>query len=96
MPRASLKKEDQIFQKAETVLPWVASTERFAEQVQLRFQQAVRDQDDVEPDDSREHRQQVTLDTLDKLRASVARIAAAASTGDTSDEGQDFPPRGAA
>jgi len=87
---------DPIFEKEETVLPWVASTERFAEQVQLRLQQSARDQDEAEPDDSRELRHQVTLDTLDKLRAAVARMASAESAGSASDEGQETAGTGGA
>jgi hypothetical protein len=66
---------DQIFTTNDNVLPWVASTERFAEQVQLRFQQVDRDRADEGHDTAPDLQRQVTLATLDKLRASVAKMA---------------------
>jgi hypothetical protein len=52
----------------EDVSAWVASTERFAEQVQLRYQQLARDE--ILPKGSSRERE--ALDTLDKLREAVA------------------------
>jgi len=64
---------DVLFQEEESVLPWVAATERFAEQVELRLQQSARDED--QPDEEQGRQQSVAMDIVDKLRASVARHA---------------------
>jgi hypothetical protein len=67
---------EKIFDTQDTILPWVASTERFAEQVQLRFQQSARDEQGTDPEESQSVRHEVALDTVNKLRSAVARIAA--------------------
>jgi hypothetical protein len=86
---------DEIFEKQESVLPWVASTERFAEQVQLRIQQLARDQEEEGPDQSRDLRQQVALDTLSKLRESVARVASDQAASGTEGKAEGSVKRGA-
>ena len=77
---------DAYFAKGD-VLPWVASTERYVENVQLRFQHSAQNSVDDQPDESVALRQEVTMQTLDKLRSAVARIAEgsgpAVSAGDT-------------
>lgn len=64
-----------IIESSGTVQPWIASTERFAEQVQLRFQQSARD-DDAGDDRTQDVRHEVAFETVNKLRAAVARMAA--------------------
>lgn len=64
---------------AERVSPLVASTERFAEQVQLKYQQLARD-DRLPAIGTRAAEFEATCDTLDKLRAAVAGIEARAPT----------------
>ncbi len=64
---------DPIFDGSERVSSLVASTERFAEQVQLRFQQMARD--DLMPHSSRTVAEaKATFETLDKLRRAVAEV----------------------
>jgi hypothetical protein len=75
---------EPIFEKQESIQPWVASTERFAEQVQLRFQQSARDDvvdDEAETEPAQSMRQEVAFETVDKLRAAVARMAASDTGG---------------
>jgi hypothetical protein len=64
---------DSFFASGERVKPWVASTQRFAEQVQLRYQQLARDE--VAPPAVCEHDTKVALDTVDALRRAVAEHA---------------------
>jgi hypothetical protein len=64
---------DPIIQRAGPVKPWVAATERVAEQVQLRLQKNARDDDD---DDPVQHaRKNASISMLDSLRQSVAAFA---------------------
>ncbi|MGH7305914.1 MAG: hypothetical protein ACRELZ_21725, partial [Candidatus Rokuibacteriota bacterium] len=66
---------DRFFAGDDSVATWVASTERFAEQVQLRYQQMARDE--VLPADIYEQNARLVNDTIDRIRSAVA---AAAST----------------
>ena len=76
---------DRYIAHSETVLPWISSTERFAEQVQFRMIQSARagaamaeelaDDTDVN-EELRSTAQAVTVQTLERLRQSVARLAA--------------------
>ncbi len=64
---------DAVIQRPGPVKPWVAATERVAEQVQLRLQTSVRDDDDADPVQTA--RQSASLSMLDSLRESVAAFA---------------------
>ena len=64
---------DAVIQRAGPVRPWVAATERVAEQVQLRMQTNVRDDDDDDP--VQNVRKNAALSMLDSLRESVASFA---------------------
>jgi len=61
---------DPWFGQQENVSPSVASTERFAEQVQLRYQQLARD--GLLSHGLAEHRMNIAMDTISKLRSAVA------------------------
>jgi hypothetical protein len=61
---------DPLFLGNDNVSSSVASTERFAEQVQLRFQQFARDE--VLPASVRDHHAHLVMDTVDKIRSAVA------------------------
>ena len=64
---------DSIFSGSDRVSSLVASTERFAEQVQLRYQQMARD--DLLPHSSATAAEaKATFETLDKLRQAVAEL----------------------
>ncbi len=62
---------DAIFSSSERVSSLVASTERYAEQVQLRFQQMARD-DLISKGGAGDAEAKATFETLDKLRRAVA------------------------
>jgi hypothetical protein len=64
---------DPIIQRAGPLKPWVAATERVAEQVQLRMQKNVRDDDDDDP--VQDSRMNASISMLESLRASVAGFA---------------------
>lgn len=66
---------DAIFSGSERVSSLVASTERYAEQVQLRFQQMARD-DLVTKGVAGDADAKATFETLDKLRRAVADVEA--------------------
>ena len=68
---------DAIFRGSERVSSLVASTERFAEQVQLRYQQLARD-DLVSKGAGVDAEAKATFETLDKLRRAVADLEAQA------------------
>ncbi|HEU0200931.1 MAG TPA: hypothetical protein VFR86_10905 [Burkholderiaceae bacterium] len=70
---------DACFEREENVSASVASTERFAEQVQLRYQQWARDEV-LAPGTLHEREMQAALDTLDRLREAVA-VQEAQATG---------------
>ena len=65
---------DAVFKGQRTVVPWVASTERFAEEVQLLVEQLSADASeagDLAPDP----KGTIALDLVERLRAAVARAA---------------------
>lgn len=64
---------DELFLGTENVAPWVAATQRLAEQVQLRYQQIARDE--LAPVDQCQHDAKVALRTIDDLRRAVAAHA---------------------
>jgi hypothetical protein len=64
---------DPFFARGDQVVSWVASTQRFAEQVQLRYQQVARDE--VMSPERCSHDAKVALDTVDELRRAVAAHA---------------------
>jgi hypothetical protein len=64
---------DSVIGQGTAVKPWVAATERVAEQVMLKLQATVRDETD--DDNDQQVRQQVTERVLASLRASVAGFA---------------------
>jgi hypothetical protein len=64
---------DAVIQRSGPVKPWVSATERVAEQVQLKLQTSVRDDDDSDPVQSA--RKAASLSMLDSLRESVASFA---------------------
>lgn len=64
---------DAIIQRAGPVKPWVAATERVAEQVQLRLQKNARDDDEDDP--VQNARRNASIAMLDSLRESVAAFA---------------------
>ena len=66
---------DAIFSGSERVSSLVASTERYAEQVQLRYQQMARD-DLVTKGVAGDAEAKATFETLDKLRRAVADLEA--------------------
>lgn len=66
---------DDIIQGSGTLKPWVAATERVAEQVQLKMQAHLRDDGD-DDDPVQSSRVNASLSVLDSLRASVAQFAA--------------------
>lgn len=66
-----------LFAGDENASPWIASTERFAEQVQLRYQELARDE--LLPEPLRERQTQLALETVDRLRAAVADALASPS-----------------
>lgn len=68
---------DQFFGHDENVATWIASTERFAEQVQLRFQELARD--DLLPTQIRKHQTRLAMETIESLRKAVAHEAVQAS-----------------
>lgn len=81
---------DDIIQGGTTLKPWVAATERVAEQVQLRMQAHVRDDQDDDPVQST--RVSASMSALDSLRASVASFAdedAAAANGQEKQASKD-------
>jgi hypothetical protein len=68
---------DSFFDMQSNVAPAVASTERFAEQVQLRYQQLARD--GLLSKGLAEHRMNIAMDTISKLRSAVAEESNAQS-----------------
>jgi hypothetical protein len=65
---------DSLFLGTDNVEPWVAATQRFAEQVQLRYQQIARDE--LAPVEQCEHDSNIAQQTIDDLRRAVAAQAA--------------------
>jgi hypothetical protein len=61
---------DPLFGGENDVSSWVASTERFAEQVQLRYQELARD--NLLPEQMRERQTRLAMETIDRLRKAVA------------------------
>lgn len=72
---------DALFEVDENVAPMIASTERFAEQVQLRYQQLARDQ--LLPGDQGERELAIARETIDKLRDAVAEASQVAPAAPT-------------
>jgi hypothetical protein len=72
---------DHLFSPGARVETWVASTQRFAEQVQLRYQQLARDE--LAPPDKCEHDTKIAMDTVDALRRAVAAHAGQTRGGGT-------------
>jgi hypothetical protein len=66
---------DSLIEQGSAVKPWVAATERVAEQVLLKLQASVRD--DADDGNDQEVRRQVTERVLSSLRQSVAAFATA-------------------
>jgi hypothetical protein len=64
---------DALFKGTENAQPWVATTERFAENLQLRYQELARDE--LLPEDIARHHSGIVTDTLESLRAAVAELA---------------------
>jgi hypothetical protein len=64
---------DSVIERSGTVKPWVAATERVAEQVQLKMLASVRDDDDE--DSAQTVRQNAADSVLASLRESVAAFA---------------------
>ena len=64
---------DALFTRGGQVQSWVASTQRFVEQVQLRYQQVARDE--LMSPERCSHDAKVALDTVDELRRAVAAHA---------------------
>jgi len=64
---------DQVFTSQPRVASWVAATERFAEQVHIRYQQLTRDE--VASVQRAKHDSTIALDTVDRLRNFAARRA---------------------
>ncbi len=64
---------DALFDQSDNVSSLVASTERFAEQVQLRYQQLARDE--LLPLDQGERAMKLAEGTIAKLRQAVAEVA---------------------
>jgi len=77
---------DDVYSREEQVPTWVASTERFVEQVQLDLQQIARE--DLLPGTHRELQERVARDMLGTLRSAVAEAAMRQPPGDA-------PPLGA-
>jgi hypothetical protein len=72
---------EALFTGGGKVVSWVASTQRFAEQVQLRYQQVARDE--LMSPERCSHDSKVALDTVDELRRAVAAHAQSKNrTGD--------------
>lgn len=61
---------DPLFRRDENVATWIATTERFAEQVELRYQALARD--DLLPEKMREHQTRLAMETIDNLRMAVS------------------------
>ena len=64
---------DALFADGDQVVSWVASTQRFAEEVQLRYQQVARDE--LMSPERCAHDARIALDTVDDLRRAVAALA---------------------
>jgi hypothetical protein len=64
---------DRLFDLDDNASCLVASTERFAEQVHLRYQQFARD--GILPSDRSDHDMTIANDTIDALREAVAEVA---------------------
>lgn len=64
---------DVLFAGNDTAQPWVATTERFAEDLQLRLQQLARDE--LVPESLARHQSEIAADTLESLRAAVTMLA---------------------
>ena len=77
---------DQVIQRGGPVKPWVAATERVAEQVQLTLQNNARDDGDVD-DSMQRARATASLSALDSLRQSVASFAAEDAAAENSPPG---------
>jgi hypothetical protein len=76
---------DTLFDQDENVSPLVAATERFAEQVHLRYQQLARDE--ILPEARGERDRKVAEETLEKLRQAVAEMVGEAGPASAGDEG---------
>lgn len=64
---------DALFNGKENAQPWVATTERFAESLQLRYQELARDE--LLPEAMARHQSAIVTDTLESLRTAVADLA---------------------
>ncbi len=64
---------DQMFTGQDNASPWVATTERFADSVQLRYQELARDE--LLPQALCQQQASVANDTLAQLRSAVAKLA---------------------
>lgn len=60
---------DPLFEGEENVATWIASTERFAEKVQLRYQELARDE--LLPEKMRDSQTKLAMETIDSLRQAV-------------------------
>jgi hypothetical protein len=74
---------DPLFELDDNVSAVIASTERFAEQVQLRYQQLARDQ--LLPGDQGERELAIARATIDKLREAVAEASEVAPAAPAAD-----------
>lgn len=70
---------EHLFDRDENVSTLVASTERFAEQVQLRYQLLARDE--LLPAEHSEHDLNIAHETIDKLREAVAEMSEGENAG---------------
>ncbi len=60
---------DPLFWQGENIATWVAATERFAEQVQLKYQEMARDE--LLPGEMAERQTRLVMKTMDSLREAV-------------------------
>jgi hypothetical protein len=70
---------DSLFGGEENVASWIAATERYSEQVQLRYQELARDE--LMPQEMTARQTQLAMDTIARLRAAVADEAGPADGG---------------
>ena len=66
---------DAVFKGQPTVAPWVASTERFAEEVQLLVEQRSAEAPAPDTPESADPKAAIELELVERLRAAVARAA---------------------
>ncbi len=70
---------DPLFDGEDNVDPWIAATERYADQVQLHYQELARDE--LLPQERESRHTQLAMETLARLRAAVADEAAPTDGG---------------